>query len=114
MVHFINSLSTDLSAEKLAELDEAMGLSSTKNAEIGRTWFIQVAQRRHQPAYPQLSQYLRSYGRTRLVRPIYEALANNGSDLELARQLFADAQSDYHPATSSSIETRLQRAEQGQ
>jgi aminopeptidase N len=113
--HFINSLDSDLSTERLIELDTALGLSATSNAEIGRTWFIQVAQRRHRPAYEKLEQYLRRYGRTRLVKPVYVALAQNGSDLELAKEIFAEVRGIYHPITNISIDTafrRIQAAEQ--
>ena len=54
MIHFINSLPDDLDNERLTELDTSLGLSDTRNAEIGRTWFIQVAKRRYEPAYPKL------------------------------------------------------------
>jgi len=110
MIHFINSLAADLGTERLIELDNALGLSDTHNAEIGRTWFIQVAQRQHRPAYDKLAQYLNRYGRTRLVRPIYFALATNGADLELAQQLFAQARANYHPITNTSIEARFRLA----
>ncbi|MDH3614525.1 MAG: M1 family metallopeptidase [Gammaproteobacteria bacterium] len=112
MMHFINSLDADLSTEKLGELDVALGFSDTRNAEIGRTWFIQVAQRQYRPAYEKLEQHLRRYGRTRLVRPVYKALAENGSDLELAREMFARARSMYHPLTIASIELVFKRAEE--
>jgi aminopeptidase N len=112
MMHFINSLDADLSTEKLGELDVALGFSDTRNAEIGRTWFIQVAQRQYRPAYEKLEQHLRRYGRTRLVRPVYKALAENGSDLELAQEMFAGASSMYHPLTVASIELVFKRAEE--
>jgi hypothetical protein len=112
MRHFINSLDDNLSTERLNELDAALGLSDTSNAEIGRTWFIQVAQRQHRPAYEKLEQHLRRYGRTRLVRPVYVALAQNGSDFELAKELFADARGIYHPLTIISIETAFRRIQE--
>ena len=114
MRHFINSLDSDLSSEKLNELDAALGLSGTNNAEIGRTWFIQVAQRQYRPAYEKLAQHLQRYGRTRLVRPVYIALAQNGSDLELAKKLFAAARGAYHPITNISIETAFKRIDEGE
>ncbi len=114
MRHFINSLTTDLSTEKLNELDTALGLSDTNNAEIGRTWFIQVAQRQHHPAYKDLAQHLRRYGRTRLIAPVYVALAQNGSDLELAKELFAAARGIYHPLTNISIETAFRRIQEAE
>jgi len=106
-IHFINSLDANLSTDKLIEIDTALGLSETQNAEIGRTWFIQVAQRQHRPAYEQLADHLQRFGRTRLVRPVYLALAQNGNDEVLARELFDAARGEYHPLTNASIERAL-------
>ncbi len=110
VVHFINSLDPDLAPGRLMELDAALGLSGTRNAEIGRTWFIQVARRQLYPAYGQLEQHLQRYGRTRLVRPVYKAMADNGDDLQLAQQFFAKARYAYHPLTVASIEAVFRRA----
>ncbi len=106
-IHFIDSLDADLPAEKLAEVDAALGLSNTQNAEIARTWFTQVAKRGYRPAYEQLGNYLKRYGRARLIVPIYTALAGNGEDADLAQELFAAARDNYHPQTVSYIESRL-------
>lgn len=105
MIHFINSLPADLDHERLAVLDEGLNLSETRNAEIGRTWFIQVAKRRYEPAYPNLEAHLNRYGRTRLVGVVYRELAKNGQDLELAKRMFASARHAYHPITVASIES---------
>ena len=97
VVHFINNLTPELAAERLAEIDAHLGLSDTKNAEIGRTWFIEVATRRYQPAYERMSDFLKRYGRLRLIAPVYRALKENGEDLELARTVFEEAAAGYHP-----------------
>lgn len=102
-VHFINSLPVDLTPEKLAELDAALGFSDTRNAEIGRTWFIQVAERRYTEAYGQLENHLNRYGRGRLIFPVYRALVENGEDAELAREMFDKARSAYHPVIDAGI-----------
>ncbi len=102
-IHFINALDPDLSTEKLVEIDKALGLSDTQNAEIARTWFMQVATRRHEPAYEQMAEHLRKFGRVRLIRPIYVALAENGRDMQLARDLFDAARGTYHPIANASI-----------
>jgi hypothetical protein len=39
----------------------------------------------------------------RLIRPIYVALAENGSDMELAKELFDSARGAYHPIANASI-----------
>jgi aminopeptidase N len=110
MRHFINSLPADLSEDDLAQLDEALGLSVAGNAEIGRTWFIQVAKRQYRAAYDNLEKHLNHYGRTRLVAPVYRALAENGADLDLAREMFARARGKYHPLTIARISSVLQPA----
>ena len=106
-VHFINSLPKNLSDEQLGRLDTAFGFSDTRNAEIGRTWFIQVAERQYRPAYDKLEQHLNRYGRTRLVAPVYRALAENGSDMQRAQEMFANARGSYHPITIAKISSTL-------
>ncbi len=110
-VHFINSLPIELSDTNLSELDNAFGFSQTRNAEIGRAWFIQVAARRHLPAYDAMQAHLQRYGRTRLILPVYRALAANGHDAGLARELFAAARTKYHPLTNTAIEYGLRTIE---
>jgi leukotriene-A4 hydrolase len=106
-VHFINNLPVELSEDQLSELDSNFGFSQSRNAEIGRAWFIQVAVRRHLPAYKAMEEHLNRYGRTRLIDPVYVALAKNGQDAGLADDLFAAARSKYHPLTISRIESDL-------
>ena len=114
LIHFINNLPVDLSHDKLASLDSGLGLSDTQNAEIARTWFIQVATRRFEPAYGQMEAHLNRHGRARLITPIYGALASNGHDVELANSMFEKARSAYHPLTNSYIEKNLIRAAETQ
>jgi hypothetical protein len=106
-VYFIKALPPGLEPGQLAELDRALGLSTSRNAEIARAWFIEVAQRRHLPAYPELPAYLARYGRSRLVEPVYAALVANGEDAELAVELFARARAGYHPLTVAAIQRHL-------
>ncbi len=110
LIHFINSLPVDLAHEKLTILDEGLGLSTTRNAEIARTWFIHVATRRFESAYGELEEHLNRYGRARLVAPVYGALAANGHDIAVAKSMFSDARSAYHPITVAYVEGMLQRA----
>lgn len=107
--YFIDNIATDLPEERLRVLDEALGLSATGNAEVARTWFIQVAKRRYEAAYAPMEAYLNRYGRARLVTPVYGALAGNGQDAELAQDVFERARSQYHPITNQFIEATLKR-----
>lgn len=106
-VHFVQALPADLAPERIADIDAALGLSATQNAEIARAWFRRVAGWRYRPAYDAMRQYLGRYGRIRLLRPVYEALASNGEDLEWAREVFATARAGYHPLTIAAIEPLL-------
>ncbi len=110
VVQFLNNLPSSLEDAQLAELDARLGLSQSNNAEITRVWFTQVAQRRYLPAYPRMREYLERFGRIRLINPVYTALAGNGSDANLAREIFASARSGYHPLTVVSIERALSAA----
>lgn len=103
-VYFIRALPDRLTSGQLAELDRVLGLSTSRNAEIARAWFIEVAERKHRPAYAALPDYLSRYGRTRLVEPVYAALVANGEDAALAVELFERARGTYHPLTVAAIE----------
>jgi hypothetical protein len=107
VVNLVNSLPMDVTGEQLSELDAALGLSASQNAEIGRAWFTRVARMRHTPAYGQLEQHLNRYGRTWLLQGVYRSLVDNGVDGELARSFFEKARSAYHPLTVRSIEPLL-------
>lgn len=111
-VYFINSLPAELTNAQLNGLDTNFHFSQSRNAEISRAWFIQVAARRYLPAYPAMRKHLGRYGRTRLINPVYLALAKNGEDADLAVELFAGARNKYHPLTIARIETSLDAAKQ--
>ena len=110
MVAFIKALPADLSEAQLRELDQVMGLSTARNSEIARAWFIQAAARQYRPAYDEMRSYLNRCGRTRLVKPVYQALADNGEDRALAQSLFEEARAGYHPLTIAAISPLLQSA----
>ncbi len=106
-VYFIKALPAGLDSARLGELDEALGLSASRNAEVARAWFIEVARRRFEPAYDRMRSYLGLYGRTRLVAPVYEALTGNGKDRALALEIFERARDGYHPLTIAAIQPLL-------
>lgn len=107
VVNLLNKLPPETSDEQLSALNAAMGLSESRNAEIAREWFTQVANRRHLAAYPAMREHLQRFGRTWLLSGTYRGLVNNGQDAELARELFDASKSKYHPLTRISIEKVL-------
>lgn len=107
VVNMVNNLPADTTTEKLVELDEALGLSTTRNANIARAWFIRVARLAHRPAYDALEEHVTRNGRTWLLREVYRSLVENGEDGEYARQLFEKARAKYHPLTVLAIDPLL-------
>ena len=107
-VHFINNLAADLSDEQLSQLDATLGFSDTGNAEVSNAWFIQVAKRQHRAAYDKMERHLNQYGRLKFIYPVYGALAENGTDMQLARELFSRARENYHPIAISGVSKILQ------
>jgi len=106
-IYFIKALPRELPQERLLRLDHSLGLSTSQNAEIARAWFIEVAKRRHLPAYGALRTFLGRFGRTRLIEPVYRELVKNGQDAGLAGEIFDQSRSLYHPLTIAAIEPLL-------
>jgi aminopeptidase N len=107
-VYFIQALPATLSEAQLSELDHALGLSDSRNAEIARAWFTEVARRRHLPAYPAMRGFMARSGRIRLIEPIYRELVANGRDAALAREVFGAARGGYHPLTIAAVQPLLE------
>ena len=58
-----------------------------------------------------MREFLGRFGRAWLLRPIYEALAENGEDRDLANEIFAEMRPRYHPLTIAAIAPALQADE---
>jgi len=113
VVNLLTQLPPETSSERLSELDAALGLSESRNAEIAREWFTQVANRRHTPVYPAMRDHLGRFGRTWLLSGTYRGLVTNGQDAALAREIFEASKARYHPLTRLSIENILNTPPQG-
>jgi leukotriene-A4 hydrolase len=103
-LYFLENMPPTLSAVQLAELDKADGFTKSGNAEIAHSWLKLVIANDYQPSYPRLEEYLKSIGRTKLVKPLYEALMKSTSGKEFAKRVFAKAKPGYHPETVAAVE----------
>ena len=103
----LDNLPRKQSAERLKELDDALGLTSSKNAYIQSAWFDLAIANRYEPVVPALEEYLTRVGRNLLVTPLYRGLKAQGAWGEpIARRIFAKAKPGYHPVTVSAV-TRI-------
>ena len=110
-LHFINNLPQEISAEKILELDQSLGLTKTGNNEIARSWLRVAIRNDYQPAYERIENFLTSIGRTRLIEPLYTELAKTDEGMAFAKRVYADAREGYHPITRKKIDLVLNPVE---
>ncbi len=103
-LYFLDNMPAMLKPAQMAELDQAFGLSKSANAEIAHSWFMLVIANNYQPSYPRLEEYLNTVGRRKLVAPLYQALMQSPSGVQVAKRVFAKARPGYHPETIKAIE----------
>jgi len=102
---FLVPLPRQMSAARLKELDEALGLSVSTNAYVRSAWLELAIANRYDPALPSLEQFVTHVGRGLLIRPLYSGLMKQGDwGRPIAARLFDKARPTYHPATASGVE----------
>ncbi|HVY79425.1 MAG TPA: M1 family metallopeptidase [Steroidobacteraceae bacterium] len=103
-LRFLDNMPAQLPRARLDELDQRFALSKSSNAEIAHSWFRIAIRNSYSPAYPQLTRYLTTIGRRKLVRPLYEELMKAPGGAALARSIYAKARAGYHPIVQTSID----------
>jgi aminopeptidase N len=102
---FLNNLPRKLTTAQLADLDEAFKLSDSPNGYVRSAWLELVIANRYAPATASLESFLTSVGRGLFVRPLYVDLMRDPQwGQPIARRVFAQAKSGYHPTLSSGLE----------
>ncbi|MEJ7599502.1 MAG: M1 family metallopeptidase [Kofleriaceae bacterium] len=99
-----------LELARLQQLDAQFKLTASSNAEIGMHWLPLVIRANGTFATSAIEHFLITVGRRRMVRPVYEALIDQGGTWrELAASIFARAKAGYHPVTRDTIAEMLVR-----
>ena len=106
-LHFLNGLPAKLTASRLTELDTTFSLTDSGNAETAHAWLLVAIRNRYAPADARVEQYLLGIGRRKLIRPIYEALAETPEGRDRALSIYRDARPGYHPIAVDTIDTIL-------
>jgi len=107
-LHFLRNLPENLTRKQLGELDRSFMLTGSGNAEIQTQWYLVAIRHDYQPAYPALEQFLRSVGRRKFLKPLYEALASTPKGKQFAKAVYKKARSGYHPVSYQTIDKILQ------
>ncbi|GAA0857089.1 M1 family metallopeptidase [Aliiglaciecola litoralis] len=98
-LYFLNNMPESLDQTQIAELDDAFGLTQSKNNEIAHSWLMIAVKNEYKPAYDRLYDYLTSIGRNKLVKPLYRELSKTAEGKAFAKRAFEQAKPGYHPLT---------------
>jgi aminopeptidase N len=107
-LRFLNGLPRQLAPERLAELDRALGLTQSRNAETLFAWLQLALGNRYQPAVPAAERFLMAMGRRKFVAPLFETLAGQGEwGRPIAARIYAAARPTYHSVTTGTVDKTL-------
>jgi len=107
-LRFLNGLPRQLPEPRLAELDRALGLNESRNAETLFAWLQLALANRYQPAVPAAERFLMSMGRRKFVAPLFETLAKQGEwGRPIATRIYAVARPTYHSVTTGTVDKSL-------
>ncbi|MCC2602785.1 M1 family metallopeptidase [Sphingopyxis yananensis] len=102
---FLNGLPRQLPAARLAELDNALHLSTSNNAYARSAWLQLAINNRYDAALPSLRQFTTSVGRGLFIKPLFTGLMAQGDwGKAIAADLFREARPTYHPSVANSVE----------
>ena len=107
-LRFLQEVPQQRSAQQLAALDQALGLSGTGNNEVRFLWLELALNNRHDPVIPQAQQFLGTVGRNKFVSPLYRAMSAQGDwGLAIARPLYQQTRGSYHSMTRGNVDAIL-------
>jgi leukotriene A-4 hydrolase/aminopeptidase len=104
---FIRHLPEKMTHEQMTELDFAFGFTQTGNYEILCAWLQNAISNRYKPAYSALENFLKTVGRRKFLRPLYQELAKSSEGSKYARTIYAEARAAYHPVAYNTVDKIL-------
>jgi leukotriene-A4 hydrolase len=99
-LHFLRSQNQP----DMARLDRDYGLTQSHNSETLAEWLLMSIGENYTPAFPRLEEFLRSVGRRKFVKPLYNELMKTPEGADRARRIYAKARPGYHPITQRTID----------
>jgi hypothetical protein len=104
---FIRRLPRNISVDKLKLLDKKLDFKGWGNAEIATEWYILGVDAGYEDIRPNMEKFLKKVGRRKFLLPIYKTLAKRPADLKWAKEVYADARSNYHAVSQNTIDEIL-------
>jgi leukotriene-A4 hydrolase len=106
-LRFLGGLPQKISLERMKDLDDAFGFTKSNNSEILCEWFQYCIRNNYTAANSAIENYLVNIGRRKLVKPLYQALAETPEGKELAKTIYLKARPNYHAVTYHTIDEIL-------
>jgi len=103
-LHFIRHLPTPLTESQMIELDNAFGLTSSKNPEIQCAWYQLCLQKGYNQANEAIEAFLIRVGRRKFLSPLYKEMVKTESGTQMAMSIYTKARPNYHPISTNTID----------
>ena len=88
----------------MTELDRALGLTESGNAEVAFQWLLMAIPSKYAPAEPRLEAFLIGIGRRKFIKPLYEELWKTPEGQVRARAIYKKARPGYHPIGRDTVD----------
>ena len=108
--HFLEGLPDTLAPAQMGALDAAYHFSGTPNGELAQRWYPLAVRSGYHAADAGMAEFLQRVGRRKLIMPTYEALVKTPEGLQFAKEVFDRARPGYHPITTASVQSTLDKA----
>lgn len=106
-MHFVGDLPTDLSLEKMKDLDTVFDLTNSKNSEIADLWYLLALRTEYETAYPAMKEFLYVTGREKFLEPLYKEMMQSDKGIKMAKEIYEIARPNYHPLTQKAMDKIL-------
>jgi leukotriene-A4 hydrolase len=104
---YLEVLPRPVPAALCAQLDDAYALTRSRNSEVLVAWLTIAVEANHAPALARAEEVLKTVGRMKYLRPLYQSLTRSQQGVQGARALFEKTRSSYHPIAQRVIDSLL-------
>lgn len=108
-IYFLRQLPTDVSKERMADLDQRFKFTQSKNSEILCVWLQKAIKADYVKANSALKEFLLNTGRMKFLEPLYTTLIQTEKGRKQAADIYQIARPNYHPLAQKMVDNLLDR-----